>query len=93
MELESQVHEAEGMNQTLTSAYQSLRSEIDQLEAEKAQEQYYENFSTQPGFAFDPAYATAGSNMAGYGQGDTAWADNNWTPQEWQGGDDCNFQG
>lgn len=93
MELESQVQQAEGMNQTLTSAYQNLRAEIDRLEAEKAQEQYYENYSTQPEFTFDPAYATAGSSMAGYGQGGTTWADNNWAPQEWQGDNDRNFQG
>lgn len=41
MELESQVQEAEMLNETLTAAYQELRAEIDRLETEKAQEQYY----------------------------------------------------
>ncbi|CAN8096024.1 unnamed protein product [Discula destructiva] len=92
-ELESQVQQAEALNETLTSAYQELRSELDRLEAEKAQEQYYDQSSAQPSFTSDTAYVPSGSVMTAYGQGDSDWGNSSWEPQEWQGGDDYNYQG
>lgn len=85
MELESQVQEAEMLNQTLTAAYQELRAEIDRLEAEKAQEQYYGGFPGQPAASMDPSYAAPGSSTAGPGQGDAGvWGENAWIPEEWE---------
>lgn len=74
------------LNQTLTTAYQELRTEMDSLQAEKAQEQYYASMAAQQ--AGSSSYDA--SQQAGYGQeqGDPSlWAyDSNWVPEEWDDG-------
>lgn len=91
-ELEAQVQEAENLNQTLTAAYQDLRAEMDSLQAEKAQEQYYASMAAaQAGpSSYDASYgATPASGAEGYGQqGDPSlWAyDSNWVPEAWDEG-------
>lgn len=82
------------LNQTLTTAYQELRAEMDGLQAEKAQEQYYASMAAaqqqQTGSSsYDASYGTAASGAEGYGQqGDPSmWAyDSNWVPEEWDDG-------
>ena len=81
------------LNQTLTTAYQELRAEMDSLQAEKAQEQYYASMAAaqQAGSSpsYDASYGTAASGAEGYGQqGDpNMWAyDSNWVPEEWDDG-------
>lgn len=72
------------LTQTLTTAYQDLRAELTRLETEKAQEQYYASLSGQSDPSFDPSYGTSGTNMAAYGQGEAAWEENAWIPEEWE---------
>lgn len=95
MELESQVQEAEVLNQTLTSAYQELKAEIDRLEGEKSQERFHEVLAAQnmPASSFDPFPTASSSSMAGYGQGGTTWGNSDWTPQEWETEDSYDNQG
>ncbi|ROW16050.1 hypothetical protein VPNG_02500 [Cytospora leucostoma] len=91
-ELEAQVQDAELLNQTLTTAYQDLRAEMETLQAEKAQEHYYANLSSQAaGSSYDPSYASSASGAAGYGQADpTLWEEDAWAPEGWMPGDDDN---
>lgn len=81
------------LNQTLTAAYQELRAEMDSLQAEKAQEQYYASMAAaQAGpSSYDTSYGTpaSGGASAGYGQqaDPSLWAyDSNWVPEEWDDG-------
>lgn len=99
-ELEAQVQEAEMLNQTLTAAYQELRAEMDGLQAEKAQEQYYASMAAasssqaEASSSYDASYGAASSSGAagGYGGGQqqadpNMWAyDSNWVPEEWDDG-------
>ncbi|KAJ0108136.1 hypothetical protein J7T55_007255 [Diaporthe amygdali] len=94
-ELELQVQEAEVLNQTLTTAYQELKAEIDRLQAEKAQEAYYASMAAQAGPSYDASYAGSSSGATGYEQqGDpNLWAyDSNWVPEEWDDGGNGNQQ-
>ncbi|KAF3771299.1 transcriptional activator FOSB/c-Fos [Cryphonectria parasitica EP155] len=85
-ELEQQVQQAELLNQTLTSAYQELKAEMDMLEAEKMQEQYYGDAASQSASASGSAYAAGHMNPAGteYDTGGTSygWGQDTWAP-EW----------
>lgn len=96
-ELEAQVQEAETLNQTLTAAYQELRAEMDSLQAEKAQEQYYASMAAAqqqqqqqqaggPSSGYDPS--AYGAAEGGYGDPNMwAYDSTNWVPEEWdQGG-------
>ncbi|KUI71363.1 AP-1-like transcription factor CAP1 [Cytospora mali] len=84
-ELEVQVQEAEHLNQTLSTAYQELKAEMDTLQAEKAQEEYYAQFYSQAGPSYDPAYTASASGTAGYAQSDpTLWDDGSWAQEGWQ---------
>lgn len=88
-ELEIQVQEAEILNQTLTTAYQELKTEMDGLQAEKAQEQYYASMSAQAGPSYDPSYGASASGATGYEQpaDPNLWTyDSNWVPEEWDDG-------
>ncbi|KAI7780684.1 hypothetical protein LA080_015843 [Diaporthe eres] len=93
-ELEAQVQEAEMLNQTLTAAYQELRAEMDSLQAEKAQEQYYASMAAaQAGpSSYDASYEgtpASGGTSTGYGQqaDPSLWAyDSSWVPEEWDDG-------
>lgn len=93
MELESQVQEAEALNQTLTAAYQELKAELDRLEWEKYQEQQPDAPVSQSGSSFDPFYNAPNSNSYDYGQEDVSWGESNWTPEEWDFGEEHNPQG
>lgn len=74
------------LNQTLTAAYQELRAEMDSLQAEKAQEQYYASMAAASTQAGPSSYDAS----AGYGQQQadpSLWAyDSNWVPEEWDDG-------
>lgn len=81
------------LNQTLTAAYQDLRTEMDSLQAEKAQEQYYASMAAAQEAgpsSYDASYGgSAASGAESYGQqGDPSlWAyDSNWVPEEWDDG-------
>lgn len=82
------MQQAEMLNQTLTTAYQELRAEITRLETEKAQEQYYASLQGQPDPSLDTSLGTPGSIMGAYGQGEDAWGDSTWIPEEWEPEDD-----
>lgn len=91
MELESEVQQAEALNQTLTTAYQGLRAECDRLQEEKAQEQYNADIASQ--FAsYDPLYTTSTSTAGGYGEGDTTGENITWPMQEWDNEDGYSHQ-
>lgn len=87
------MQQAEMLNQTLTTAYQELRAEVDRLETEKAHEQYYASLSAggQSTSSFDGSYAAQNQDLAEFGQGDTMWGNNAWAPEEWQP-DDGSYQ-
>lgn len=84
------MQQAEMLNQTLTTAYQELRAEVDRLETEMAQEQYYASLSGQPSSSFDAAsYAAQGQTPAEFGQADAGmWGETAWVPEDWQPDDD-----
>lgn len=93
-ELEAQVQEAELLNQTLTTAYQELKAEMDTLQLEKAQEQYYDEYYGQAGHSYDPSLAASAPGAAGYGDSDpTLWDDGAWDPEGWQPGDNSRYHG
>lgn len=81
------------LNQTLTTAYQELKAEIDRIEAEKTQEQYYGDLAGQStsASAIDAAYA--GSGVADYGQGSAAWEDYSYVPEQWEPDEDFSQHG
>lgn len=86
------MRDAELLSQTLTAACQELRAEMETLQAEKAQEQYYANLSTSQaaGPSYDPSCNTA--SASGYGQAvnPTLWEDSAWVPEGWMPGDGSN---
>lgn len=94
-ELEAEVQEAELLNQTLTSAYQELRAEMERLEVEKSQEEYYESLSGQPGSSNDLPYTYTATDTTGAGGqgGPSQWGDNNWVTGQWESQDYSNQPG
>ena len=89
------------LNQTLTAAYQELRAEMDSLQAEKAQEQYYASVAAAqagPSSSHDASYGggpASSSGAAGYGQqaDPSMWAyDSSWVPEEWDDGGNSGAQ-
>lgn len=70
------MQEAEALNQTLTTAYQELRAELERLETEKARERFNGmQASQQTDELFVLNY--------GYEQEEVMWAEGSWPSDEW----------
>lgn len=78
------------LNQTLTAAYQELRAEMDGLQAEKAQEQYYASMAAAAAQAGPSNYDTGGYGQQQQQQQQAdpgMWSyDPGWIPEEWDDG-------